>query len=222
MNFCNFIQQRLRADDFQIPPHRQAVAVSGNGNGHSLMKKSLLIILTLLTLNCFGTTTKVTRVIDGDTFETETGERVRLVGINAPEISDIFGEDSKQHLIDLIEGKTVDLEADHISNDRDRYGRLLRYVILNGNDINKQMVFDGFAFAYLKYHFDKETEYKEAQITANQNNVGIWGSNKKEKIVSEQNSNSESFFSNISAKTYLIGGFIIILILIGFYYYFKK
>jgi hypothetical protein len=30
MNFCNFIEQRLRADDFQIPPHRQAVSVVGN------------------------------------------------------------------------------------------------------------------------------------------------------------------------------------------------
>jgi micrococcal nuclease len=176
----------------------------------------------LLTFNCFGTITKVTRVIDGDTFETETGEKVRLVGINAPEISDIFGEEAKQHLIDLIGGKTVDLEADHISSDRDRYGRLLRYVALNNSDVNKQMVLDGYAFAYLKYHFEKEAEYKEAQITANQNHVGIWGSDKKEKIVSEQNSNTDSFYKNISTKTYLIGGFIIILILIGCYYYFKK
>lgn len=188
------------------------------------MKQSLLIILLLLTLTCFGTTTKVTRVIDGDTFETETGERVRLVGINAPEISDIFGQEAKRHLIELIEGKTIDLETDHISNDRDRYGRLLRYVILNGKDINKQMVLDGFAFAYLKYHFEaeKETEYRKAQITAKQNSVGIWGNDKKDKIISEQNSNNDSFFREISAETYLIGGFIILLILIGCYYYFKK
>lgn len=125
------------------------------------MKKSLIIILALLTLNCFGTLNKVTRVIDGDTFETETGEKVRLVGINAPEISDIFGEEAKQHLIDLIEGKTVDLEPDHISNDRDRYSRLLRYVILDNIDINKKMILDGFAFAYLKYHFDKKKNIRK-------------------------------------------------------------
>lgn len=185
------------------------------------MKQSLLIILTLLTLSCFGATTKVTRVIDGDTFETETGERVRLVGINAPEISDVFGEEAKQHLIDLIEDKTVDLEADHISSDRDRYGRLLRYVILNSDDINKQMVLDGFAFAYLKYHFAKEEEYKEAQLTAQQNSVGIWGHDKKEKIVSEQKS-KDNLFQNISAEAYIIGSILVLLIIIGGYYYFKK
>jgi micrococcal nuclease len=61
--------------------------------------------MTLTTLVCFGTTTKVTRIIDGDTFETETGEKVRLIGINAPEISDIFGQEAKQHLANLIDQK---------------------------------------------------------------------------------------------------------------------
>jgi len=85
------------------------------------MKQLLLIILTLLTFACFGTPTKVARIIDGDTFETETGEKVRLIGINAPEITDIFGEEAKIHLAQIIEGQTVDLVADHTSNDRDRY-----------------------------------------------------------------------------------------------------
>jgi len=98
------------------------------------MKYSLLLISILLTFVCFGIPTKVTRIIDGDTFETETGEKVRLVGINAPEIRDIFGEESKTHLINLIEGKIVDLLPDHTSHDRDRYNRLLRYVFLNGVD----------------------------------------------------------------------------------------
>ncbi len=87
----------------------------------------------------------MTRIIDGDTFETETGEKVRLIGINAPEISDIFGQEAKQYLSDLIENKIVELQSDNISNDRDRYQRLLRYVILDGVDINKKMVSDGFA-----------------------------------------------------------------------------
>lgn len=185
------------------------------------MKLSLLIILTLLTLCCFGTTTKVKRVIDGDTFETEIGERVRLIGINAPEVSDIFGEEAKQHLIELIEGKVVDLETDHIASDRDRYGRLLRYVTLNNNDVNKQMALDGFAFAYLKYHFDKEDEYKDAQLTAQNNSIGIWGYDKKKKIASEQKP-KYGLYQNISTAGYTIGGILGLLILIGCYYYFKK
>ena len=189
---------------------------------HSLMKQLLLVILTLLTFVCYGTPIKVTRIIDGDTFETETGDRVRLVGINAPEIRDIFGEEAKQHLILLIEGKTVDLEPDHTSNDRDRYNRLLRYIILDNIDINKQMVLDGYAFAYLKYHFDKEAEYKDAQLSAERNSAGIWGNSNKGKIISEQNSTKENLFNNISSEAYIIGGFIILLIFIGCYYYFKK
>jgi len=186
------------------------------------MKQILLIILTLLTLYCLGTPTKVTRIIDGDTFETEAGEKVRLIGINAPEITDIFGEEAKQHLAQIIEGQTVDLIADHISNDRDRYNRLLRYIILNGVDINKQMVLDGYAFAYLKYHFDKEAEYKEAQLTATKNNVGIWSSNKKENIIKQQETNNINSSTNFTFKTYLLCGLVLILIISGIYYYYKK
>ena len=89
----------------------------------------------------------MTRIIDGDTFETESGEKVRLIGINAPEISDIFGQEAKLHLANLIDGKTIDLQSDNISKNRDRYSRLLRYVFLDNTDINKQMISDGFAFA---------------------------------------------------------------------------
>ena len=66
------------------------------------MKQAFVIILTLSALVCFGTPAKVTRIIDGDTFETETGEKVRLIGINAPEISDIYGQEAKEHLASLI------------------------------------------------------------------------------------------------------------------------
>ncbi len=189
---------------------------------HSLMKQSLLIILTLLTLACFGTPTKVTRIIDGDTFETETGEKVRLIGINAPEITDIFGEEAKTHLAKIIEGQTVDLIADNTSNDRDRYNRLLRYVILNGVDVNKQMLLDGYAFAYLKYRFDKETEYRDAQLTATKNNTGIWGNEKRETVIKEQTNKDKNFWSSLSTKTYLISGLVIILLIAGIYYYYKK
>jgi len=189
---------------------------------NTLMKQSLLIILTLLTLTCFGTPTKVTRIIDGDTFETETGEKVRLIGINAPEITDIFGEEAKQLLAQIIEGQTVDLVADHISNDRDRYNRLLRYVFLNGVDINKKMLLDGYAFAYLKYHFDKEDEYKQAQIDGNKNNNGIWGNSNKDSIVKQQNAETTNIWASFTFTTYLLIGIVLVLIISGIYYYYKK
>lgn len=186
------------------------------------MRLTITFILLLTTFVCFGTTTKVTRVIDGDTFETETGERVRLIGINAPEISDIFGQEAKQYLSDLIENKTVDLQTDNISNDRDRYQRLLRYVILDGIDINKKMVSDGFAFAYLKYKFSKSTDYENAQLKARETNKGIWGDSKKETIINEQEKKEKAFWQNLSQKAYFVGFLVIMLLLVGLYTYIKK
>ncbi len=186
------------------------------------MRKTLTYILLLTTFVCFGTTTKVTRVIDGDTFETETGEKVRLIGINAPEISDIFGQEAKQYLTDIIENKTVDLQIDNLSNDRDRYQRLLRYVIIDGVDINKKMVSDGFAFAYLKYKFNKSTEYKNAQLDARETNKGIWGDGKKETIINEQKKKETAFWQDLSPKACIVGSLVVILLLIGLYYYIKK
>lgn len=184
------------------------------------MKRLCIIILTLTTLVCFGTTTRVSRIIDGDTFETETGEKVRLIGINAPEISDIFGIESKQHLIELINGKTVTLQTDKISNDRDRYSRLLRYVILDGIDINKKMISDGFAFAYLKYRFEKSNDYKEAQLTASEQNKRMWGDGSTNKVL-EQYVQEESASHTLSSKEYFIISILVLLLLIGTYYYFK-
>lgn len=197
--------------------------VSGNGRTTtSTIRQTITYILLLTTFVCFGTTTKVTRVIDGDTFETETGEKVRLIGINAPEISDIFGQEAKQYLSYLIENKTVDLQADNLSNDRDRYQRLLRYVILDGVDINKKMVSDGFAFAYLKYKFSKSIDYEQAQLEARETNKGIWGDSKKETTIKEQEKKETSFWKDLSPKAYFVGSLVIILLLVGLFTYFKK
>ena len=186
------------------------------------MRQIITYTLLLTSFVCFGATTKVRRVIDGDTFEAETGEKVRLIGINAPEISDIFGQEAKQYLSDLIENKTVDLQADNSSNNRDRYQRLLRYVILEGVDINKKMVSDGFAFAFLKYNFSKSTEYKHAQILSREANKGIWGDSKKEIIIYEHENKQTTFLRELSTKTYLLGYLVLILLIVGTYNYFKK
>ena len=185
------------------------------------MKHKLTIILVFISLLCFAQETKVVRVIDGDTFEIESGERVRMIGINTPEISDIFGREAKQHLSDLILGKFVDLQKDNISKNRDRYQRLLRYVFLDGVDINNKMIFDGYAFAYLKYHFSKKQSYKSSQMIAQKRNIGMWGDEKNNNDIQQE---STKVVENIgfSNKAYFIIGSLIILIFIGLYYYVKK
>jgi len=175
----------------------------------------------MMTFVCFGTITKVTRVIDGDTFETESGDKVRLIGINAPEISDLYGSEAKQFLSNLVENKTVDLQNDNISKDRDKYQRLLRYVILDGVDINKKMISDGFAFAYLKYKFIKSTEYEQNQLEARQNNKGIWGESKMETKINEEEIKETSFWQSPLPKGFFLGILVSILLFVGLFSYFN-
>jgi micrococcal nuclease len=172
-------------------------------------------------ITCHANSEKVKRIIDGDTFEIVGGEKVRLIGINAPEIRDIYGEEAKQYLDRLIEEKNIDLRTDGYAKDRDRYSRLLRYVYLNETDINKQMILDGYAFAYLKYHFDKEDEYKGAQIFATSNKNGMWGNDAKKKNTTEIKKEQHET-NSFQSKKYLLGGMILVLIILGIYYYFKK
>jgi len=179
-------------------------------------------MLLLTTFVCFGETTKVTRVIDGDTFEIESGEKVRLIGINAPEISDLYGQEAKQYLTELIENKTVDMQIDNISNDRGHFHRLLRYIILDGVDLNKQMVSDGYAFAYLKYHFIKSREYEYAQSQARETNKGIWGDNNKGTIIKVQENKERAFWQVFSPKVNFISILVLILVFIGLNSYFKE
>jgi micrococcal nuclease len=124
---------------------------------------------------------KVARVIDGDTFEIETGEKVRLIGIDAPESvhptkeDECYGETSSKVLKELIEGKSVYLEKD--VSETDRYGRLLRYVYLDGQSINQYLVKEGFAFASsYPPDINKQELLTVLQTKARTEGKGLWSS----------------------------------------------
>jgi len=105
----------------------------------------------------------VERVVDGDTVKLSDGERVRLIGIDTPELhysnklladsrrshKDIetiqgFGMDAKKYVQSLVFGKRVRLEYD--VEKRDAYGRILAYVYLgDGTFVNGKIVRDGYA-----------------------------------------------------------------------------
>jgi micrococcal nuclease len=90
---------------------------------------------------------KVIRVIDGDTVELASGERVRYLGIDTPEVSPLecFAEEATQRNVELVEGVEVQMFTD--GEDKDQYGRLLRYVYANGVFVNGQLVWEGYAEA---------------------------------------------------------------------------
>jgi len=126
--------------------------------------KKLLLLLLLVPMVSLGQEIKVVRVIDGDTFVIEGGERVRMIGINTPELKDPFGVESKNHLRKLIKNKYVNLVKDDDTANKDYFKRLLRYVYLDGADIGLAMIDDGFALAYLKYPFSKSKKYKVKEL----------------------------------------------------------
>ena len=87
----------------------------------------------------------VSRVIDGDTVELGNGETVRLVGIDTPEVGECGFEAASANLAKLVLGKSVQLVRS--DEDRDGYGRLLRYVDVAGTDAGLRLIQNGRAIA---------------------------------------------------------------------------
>ena len=163
---------------------QQALLISGIGGillfliGFVLGRTS--ISLPSPTATPTSSLVKVTRVIDGDTIEIEGGERVRYIGIDTPETVDprkpvqCFGIEASKKNKELVEGKNVRLEKD--ITDKDKYGRLLRYVYIDNLFINLELVKQGFAFSYtyppdIKY----QAEILAAEAEAREANRGLWG-----------------------------------------------
>lgn len=119
------------------------------------------------------TTFTVSRIIDGDTFVLNTGEKLRLIGIDTPESYEDYYQEATDRLEELVLGKEVTLEKD--ISETDKYGRLLRYVYVDGKFVNKIMVEEGWAEAY-PYEPDTKykTEFANAESIAKSNNLGIW------------------------------------------------
>ena len=88
--------------------------------------------------------TVVTHIVDGDTLDVSTGERIRLIGIDTPERGQCgFGE-AAAALAAMVDGREVVLVSG-ARDDTDRYGRLLRYVEVDGVDANLEMIRSGWA-----------------------------------------------------------------------------
>jgi len=126
----------------------------------------------------------VAHVYDGDTFKTRSGEKVRLLGINTPEIAhssspgEPLGIKAKQELQSLLQNKLVQLSFDE--ERRDDYGRLLAHVYLrNGTWINGRMVEAGLAHVYtFAPNFRHTEKLLELERLARSNRLGIWRSDR--------------------------------------------
>ena len=111
------------------------------------------------------------RVVDGDTIQAEAKGKeikIRLVEIDAPEMNQPFGRQSKNFLNRLLYEKDVTL----ISKGEDRYGRTLGEIYANGESANALMIKSGFAWVYDRYV--KDSSLYKYQDQAKAENLGLW------------------------------------------------
>jgi len=117
--------------------------------------------------------------IDGDTIVLTTGEKIRYLMIDTPEISgsppDCFGIEAKDYNRDLVLQKEVTLEYD--VECRDRFDRLLAYVSVQGREVNSLLVERGYACVlYIPPNGeDRRTEFDTLEAQAKAGQRGMWG-----------------------------------------------
>lgn len=114
---------------------------------------------------------------DGDTITLQTAidnKKIRLTGIDAPELKQPFGAESRDALKQDILNQTVTVDT----NKQDKYGRSVGKIILNGEDINLKQVSRGMAWVYTDYLKELTNEdqqlYLAAQMSAQEALSGLW------------------------------------------------
>ena len=120
----------------------------------------------------------VVGVADGDTVTVldaqKTQHKIRLSGIDAPEKAQDYGERSKQNLSKLVFGKKVEI-PDGI---KDRYGRTVSRVLVNGKDAGLEQIKGGFAWHYKKYQDEQPRDdrdvYHASEMAAKSQKLGLW------------------------------------------------
>ena len=119
------------------------------------------------------------KVSDGDTLSVQKVEngkfvgevmKIRMFGIDAPEKTQDYGIESKQALEKLVNGKILEIEE----KNRDRYGRTVAVVCVNGQNVNEEMVKNGNAWWYQEYD-KKDTKMQAYQENAKKNKLGLFG-----------------------------------------------
>ncbi len=127
-------------------------------------------------------------VIDGDTLDLEDGRRVRLLGIDAPEMGfdggtkEPYSQESTDWLRDRVEGRRVQLRID--SPKLDRYQRTLAWMFDDqGRLVNRDILLAGYAKLLDTFGLpqDLEPSLREAESEARVRRVGIWQSRQKSK-----------------------------------------
>ena len=150
------------------------------------MNTKVVVITSLLAVGVLASggytasaATTITKVYDGDTITLSTGERVRFLQIDTPELSpaECFGNEARNALVSLLNAPgQLTLKTDPKLDKVDRYGRILRYVFIGKTNINLKLVEIGAAAPYF-YKGDKgqySTQILKAAQNAKAKSLGLW------------------------------------------------
>lgn len=110
------------------------------------MMKALLLLALFLTLASPAMAERFVSCHDGDTCTLESGLRVRFAGIDAPEIGQPFALEARDYLAQMVVGRESQLECSGWS-----YKRRVCDVLVNGMDVQKELVGWGLAYDYVKF-----------------------------------------------------------------------
>lgn len=135
-----------------------------------------LLLFVVAALVCLGAgpsqTLHVVGVHDGDTItgldEHKVQHKIRLDAIDAPELGQPFGQAAKKALSDKVFGKDVVV----VPKTKDKYGRTIGHVMIDGRDVNLEMLEEGMAWHYAKY--DRNKRLADAQQQARADRLGLW------------------------------------------------
>lgn len=115
----------------------------------------------------------VLRVIDGDTLELADGNRVRYLLVDTPEATnghdECYGAEAREYNRTLVEQREVELHYDKVC--RDRFGRLLAWVTVSGQDVNERLISDGYACVL---HISPNGDDRVAHFRALQRDAELW------------------------------------------------
>ncbi len=153
------------------------------------MKKAIILLsltLTLFSINVlYGKEYVVSKIIDGDTIQLETGEIVRYLGVDTPELfkkegrAEFYAREAARYNKRLVFLKKVRLEFD--VEKKDNYGRLLAYVFVKNLFVNGELVKHGYAKVMIK---PPNIKYKDMLLSYQQKAMdeekGLWQEKKKD------------------------------------------
>lgn len=118
---------------------------------------------------------KVIKVIDGDTIEINTGQIIRYIGMDTPEIetSECYATEASEVNKNLVLGKTVKLVKD--VSETDKYGRLLRFVYVGDIFVDDYLIKNGFAkIMTVPPDVEFKDQFLQSENYAKENKLGLW------------------------------------------------